>query len=50
MWWMLLVALENGMYRSEIVVKTEQECVAIKTQAEDQCVPVKVFAQGVPAP
>ncbi len=42
MWWMLLIALEGGMYKAEIVLKTEIECAALKSKPEDVCVPVEV--------
>lgn len=47
MWWMLLIMLADGTYQSELILKTEQECIAAKTKAEDLCVPVTVrFGEG----
>lgn len=42
MWWMLLLALEGGVYRAEIVVRTEAQCLYMRTSEEDLCVPVTV--------
>jgi hypothetical protein len=42
MWWLLLIALEGGEYRSEIIVQTVQQCESLKTQDEDLCVAVEV--------
>ena len=42
MWWMLLLALEGGVYRAEIVVRTEEQCLYMRTSEEDLCVPVQV--------
>lgn len=42
MWWMLLLALEGDVYRAEVIVRTEQECAALKTSDRDLCVPVEV--------
>lgn len=42
MWWMLLLALEGGVYRAEIVVRTEEQCMYMRTSEEDICVPVEV--------
>lgn len=51
MWWMLLLALEGEVYRAEIVVRTEEQCLYMRTSEEDLCVPVEVRfpAQGAPA-
>jgi len=53
MWWMLLLALEGEIYRAEIVVRSEEQCILLKTSDEDLCVPVEVRfpapAQGAPA-
>lgn len=42
MWWMLLLALEGGTYRAEIVVRSEEQCLYMRTSEEDLCVPVQV--------
>ena len=42
MWWMLLLALEGDAYRTEIIVRTKQECTQLKTSDRDLCVPVEV--------
>jgi hypothetical protein len=47
MWWMLLIALADGTYQSEQIVKTEHECVEIKTQDKDLCVQVTVRFETV---
>lgn len=48
MWWMLLLALEGGVYRAEIVVRTEEQCLYMRTSEEDICVPVEVRFQAEP--
>jgi hypothetical protein len=42
MWWMLLIALENDQYRSEIIVHSFEQCEQLKTSDADLCVPVTV--------
>jgi hypothetical protein len=51
MWWMLLIAVETGEYRAEIVVQSTAQCESLKTTDEDLCVPVSVefWDRGVPA-
>ena len=42
MWWMLLLALEGDVYRAEIIVRTEEQCLYMRTSVEDLCVQVQV--------
>lgn len=48
MWWMLLLALEGDVYRSEIVVQSLEQCEQLRTSEEDLCVRVEV--RFVPEP
>ena len=42
MWFLLLIALDTGKYRAEIVVRTLEQCEQLKTSEQDLCVPVTV--------
>jgi hypothetical protein len=37
-----MLALEGGVYRAEIVVRTQEQCLYMRTSAEDVCVQVEV--------
>jgi hypothetical protein len=50
MWWMLLLYLETGEYRAEIIYPSEIECEQNRTTVEDLCVPVEIrFPERGPA-
>lgn len=42
MWWMLLIALETGEYRAELVLPTVAQCELAKTHTDDVCIRVEV--------
>lgn len=49
MWFMLLIALEGGQFRSEIILPSLVICEAAKTQPEDLCIAVNVSFADTPA-
>lgn len=48
MWWMLLIALETGEYRAELVLPTVTQCELAKTNPDDVCIRVEVSLPPVP--
>lgn len=42
MWFLLLIALDSGEYRAEVVVKDRATCEQSKISERDLCVPVTV--------
>lgn len=42
MWFLLLVAIEGGQHRAEIILPTLEQCVELRTHADDVCIRVEV--------
>jgi hypothetical protein len=42
MWFLLLVAMDGGVHRAEVIVPTLEQCMEMRTHEEDVCIRVEV--------
>jgi hypothetical protein len=48
MWFLLLVAIEGGVHRAEVIVPTLEQCLELRTQEDDVCIRVDVSLPELP--